>query len=98
MEKQQSLYTKYQSINYLMNKKAQIEISAMIIFLLVTAGAVVVISNSKHIYVGDNRNKYVYDYSLCADQINKIPTQSQIIFTSKNQANSNGYIIKEGCV
>ena len=85
-------------INNPMNKRGQIEISAVIVFLLVTVGVIAVISDSKHLFVGDSKTKYVIDYKLCPAQVNAILPQNQVIFESKSEANSMGYKDKLGCI
>ena len=56
------------------------------------------ISQSKHIFVGDTKTKYLYDYAKCSEEVNKIQTQNQIVFESQVQAHSSGYKEKENCV
>lgn len=85
-------------INNPMKKRGQMEISAVIIFLLVTGGVIAVIYDSKHIFVGDIKTKYVLDYYLCPDQVKSISQQNQILFESKSEAILMGYKEKSGCV
>ena len=85
-------------INDSMKKRGFIQFGAVVVFLITTIGAYVVISESKHIFVGDTRFKTLYDYDKCPKEVLNIPPQNQIVFDSKDVAYSQNYKDKEGCI
>ncbi len=98
MKKSKSLNKANWKVSHPMNKRGQIEISALIIILVATVGVIGVLSQSKHIYVGDAKNKQVFDYYLCPEKVNKIPQQNQIIFDNLDKAKEQKYNLFQGCV
>lgn len=98
MKKHKSLYRNSKKINYLMQKRGLLEVGAVALIIITTIGVLIVISESKHIIVGDTKTKFLYDFSKCSEEVNKIPTNNQIVFEDKQQAYSLNYKDKEGCI
>ena len=74
-----------------MNKKGQLEIAAIVLILITTIGAIKVISESGHIYVGDKTLNMYYDYKLCPEDVKNIKEGDQVVFNTKDEAKSFGY-------
>jgi len=60
-----------------MQKRGLLEIGAIALVVITTLGVLLVISESKHIIVGDIKTKLIYDFSKCSEEVNKIPTNKQ---------------------
>ena len=67
-----------------MNKKgAFLEISAIVMILLTTAGVIYTISSPHRLYVGNTADKTYLEYYKCESAAKSIPEQNIIIFQSK---------------
>ena len=75
-----------------------LEIGAVAIIVLVTAGAFTVISESKNIYIGDTRNSQVYNYKLCPDTVKQIPEENQLILKNLEEAKEKDFKEAENCI
>ncbi len=80
------------------NQKGCLEIGAILVIIITTIGAYVVLSASKHIFVGDTREMKYYDYALCPEKIKSIPENNQMILKNKQEAEQRGYQKASGCV
>ena len=66
--------------------------------LLATIGAIVVLKESGHVYVGNKTTKLVYDYKLCPEQIENIQEENQKVFNNLREAQAREYKNAEGCI
>ena len=81
-----------------MDKKGQLEIAAIFLILITTVGAIKVISESNHIYVGDKSLSMFYDYKLCPKDVGNIKEENRIVFNGKTEAKNSGYNPVGRCV
>ncbi len=82
-----------------MNKKGVvIEIGAIILILLTTAGIYYTVTNLDNLYIGNKETSEYFDYYKCKDISNSIPEENVIVFKSKVEANKSGFIPNEGCI
>ena len=81
-----------------MHKKGLIEMGAIMLVIITTIGAIVVLSESRNIYVGDSRTNEVYNYDKCSEKIDAIPKENQIIFKDLKDAEEKEYRKVKECI
>lgn len=82
-----------------MNKKGEVlTFFAAAMIIITISAAIVTIKQGDKVYVGDKIKGTFIEYNKCPLQINQISESNRIIFESINQAESQGYAPREGCV
>lgn len=71
------------------------------IIALTTLGIIITVSNTNHLYVGNNLNNasqnYYVDYFKCKEIAKSIPEENMVIFKSKEEAINSKFNPVERC-
>lgn len=86
------IYKKEVNSDQYMNKKGIfLEMGAIILIILTTAGVVITVSNTTHLYVGDKNEHFYIDYYKCKTMAENIKEENLIVFPSEKEAKKEGY-------
>jgi len=79
-----------------------LEVGALIIIALTTAGIIITVSSTNHLYVGNDLNNesenYYVDYFKCKGIAKSIPEENVKVFKSREEAINFRFSPVEGCV